>query len=194
MKTQIPVTLDQQRSDYGKKHFMAMPLAGTIVWSLIALVGATMDDYYGVWAIWIGCGSIFYLGTALAHFMGEGFFVKKPYKNQFDGLFMAGVVMSLLVFAIAMPVAAIDHTTVPMTVGILAGLMWIPFSWIIKSYIGWFHSIARTLSVVIAWYAFPQQRFVIIPAVIVVIYIITLFALHRRYQKIRPKEGLKAAS
>ncbi len=177
-------SLEQQRREFSQRRFMAMPIAGTIVWTIIGIVGALMSDYYAVWSIWIGCGSIFYLGAGIAHFMGEGFFQKRQYKNVFDSLFMSAVSMALLIFAIAMPFAAIDHTSVPLTVGILAGIMWIPFSWIVQHWVGWFHAIARTFSVLGLWYLLPDYRFVAIPAAIVFIYLISLVVLARRYRSI----------
>ena len=92
--------------------------------------------------------------------------------------------MSLLVFAIALPVAAIDHTTLPLSLGILAGLMWMPLSWAIEHWVGYFHSIARTLGIVTAWYCFPEGRIEAISAVIVIVYLISLVALESRYQSI----------
>ncbi|MFN0181558.1 MAG: DUF7010 family protein [Gemmatimonadales bacterium] len=62
----------------------------------------------------------------------------------------------------------------------LAGLMWVPFSWILQHWVGLFHDIARTVLVLAAWYLFPEQRFVVIPAVIVAIYLVTIFVLMRR--------------
>jgi len=66
----------------------------------------------------------------------------------------------------------------------LAGLMWLPFSWIIRHWIGAFHSHARALLIVAAWYAFPAQRFVFIPAIIVAIYIVTIVVLERRWRRV----------
>jgi hypothetical protein len=34
--------------------------------------------------------------------------------------------------------------------------------------------------VTVAWFAFPDQRFVVIPAIIVVIYLITIYVLAKR--------------
>ena len=67
-----------------------------------------------------------------------------------------------------------------MTVGILTGLMWVPFSWIIKHWIGMFHAIVRTVVVLVLWYALPDYRFVAIPFAIVVIYSITIVVLMNR--------------
>ncbi len=177
-------TLEQQRADFSQRRFLAMPLAGTLVWFVIGIIGATQSDYVAVWSVWIGCGSIFYLGAGLSYLTGEKFFTKKPYKNTFDSLFMHSVIMALLVFAIAVPFASADYASIPMTVGILAGLMWGPFSWIVQHPIGVIHAVTRTLGIVAVWYGFPEQRFVLIPAVIVAVYIVTIIVLEYRYRQI----------
>lgn len=184
MSIETTMTLEQQRIEFGKSRFLAMPLAGTIVWTIIGIIGATMPVNIAVWSIWIGTGCIFYLGLGISKLTGENFMAKNKPKNAFMGLFMSGVVMALLVFAIAMPFATVDHTSIPLSVGILAGLMWIPFSWIIQHWIGWFHSIVRTLLVVGAWFVWPEQRFVIIPVIVVATYIVTIWVLERRYRSI----------
>ena len=102
-------------------------------------------------------------------------------RNEFDSLFFVGVAMCLLVFAIAMPMAAIDYRSIPLTVGILSGLMWMPFSWIIQHWIGYFHAISRSIGILTVWFVFPEQIFVFIPAVIVAVYIISIVVLERRY-------------
>jgi hypothetical protein len=58
--------------------------------------------------------------------------------------------------------------------------MWIPFSWMLEHWVGLFHALSRTALIVIAHYAFPQHRFVVIPAIIVVIYLITIYVLLKR--------------
>ena len=52
----------------------------------------------------------------------------------------------------------------------------------IRHWVGLFHSIARTVLVTAAWYLFPAYRFVVIPAVIVVIYLVTIYFLATRSQ------------
>lgn len=76
-----------------------------------------------------------------------------------------GVAMALHVRAIAIPFFRLDYASLP--VGILAGLMWVPFSWIIQHWVGIFRTVARTVLVAAAWYLAPHRRFVVIPAVIV---------------------------
>lgn len=90
--------------------------------------------------------------------------------------------MAVLVFAIAIPFFQKETDSLPLCVGILSDLMWAPFSWIIKHWIGFFHAIARTLSVVAVWYIFPTHRFVAVPVVIVAIYIFTIAVLEVRWR------------
>ena len=132
------------------------------------------------WTLFIATGMIFSIGLVVARFTGEDLLGKQRPGNPFDALFMRTVVMSWLVFAIAIPFFGLEPTSLPLTVGILAGLMWLPFGWIIGHWVGTFHAVTRTVLCLVAWYAFPEQRFVVIPAVIVAIYLVTIAALIRR--------------
>lgn len=100
----------------------------------------------------------------------------KP-KNEFDMLFLFTVAQAVLVYSIAIPFFLVDYSSLPMTVGILTGLMWLPFSWIIKHWVGIFHAVVRTILVLTLWYLLPEYRFVAIPFVIVLMYIITIVVL-----------------
>ncbi|MCI5081503.1 MAG: hypothetical protein MRY78_07430 [Saprospiraceae bacterium] len=173
-------TLQEQRIDFSNRPFIAMPLAGLIVWAIIGIIGIFFSDIIAVWSIFIGTGSIVYLGLFISKFTGENFMDKNKPKNEFDGLFMAAVVQALLVYAIAIPFFLVDYSSLPMTVGILTGLMWIPFSWIIKHWVGLFHTLARTAVVVALWYLLPAYRFILIPFAIVLIYLLTLVILNNR--------------
>ena len=179
------IPLEQQREDFKKNRFIAMPLAGTVVWALLGISAPFVSELTITWLLYIGTGAIFYLGAGLSYLTGERFFAKKAAKNSFARLFFVGMIMSLMVFAIALPVAAIDHTTVPLSIGILAGLMWMPLSWAIEHWIGYFHTLTRTVGIVAAWYLFPDARVEAISAVIVAVYIVSLITLERRFQSIK---------
>jgi uncharacterized protein DUF7010 len=157
-----------------------MPIAGTIAWTVIGFAGLLLPTNLAAWALFIGTGMIFSIGLVVARFTGEDLLGKERPGNPFDKLFMRAVVMSWLVFAIAIPFFRLDPTSLPLTVGILAGLMWLPFGWIINHWVGTFHSVTRTIVCLAAWYAFPGNRYVVIPFVIVSIYLITIAALMKR--------------
>lgn len=173
-------TLEQQRIEFINQKFLATPLAGLIIWTLIGLIGTFFSDFIAVWSIFIGTGSIVYLGLFLSKFTGENFLDKNKPKNEFDTLFLFTAGQAILVYSIAIPFFLVDYSSLPLTVGILTGLMWLPFSWIIKHWIGIFHALTRTILVLILWYLLPEYRFIVIPFGIVLIYIITLIILTNR--------------
>jgi hypothetical protein len=175
-------SLEQQRAEFGRNRFLAMPIAGTIAWAVIGVCGTFLPVEHAAWVLFMATGSIFGLGVLVGRLIGEDLLGKGRPTNAFDGLFFHTILMAWLVFAIAIPFFLIEPTSLPLTVGILAGLMWVPFSWIIQHWIGLFHGIARTILVLAAWYLFPTQRFVAVPAVIVAVYLVSIFVLMtRRY-------------
>ncbi|MEL6720733.1 MAG: hypothetical protein AAFO82_16095 [Bacteroidota bacterium] len=74
-------TLDEQRAEFANQKFLATPLAGLIVWSIIGVIGIFHSHFVAVWSIFIGTGSIVYLGLFLSKFTGENFLNKSKPKN-----------------------------------------------------------------------------------------------------------------
>ncbi len=173
-------TLEEQRIEFSNQKFLATPLAGLIVWTIIGIVGIFFSDFVAVWSIFIGTGSIVYLGLFLSKFTGENFLDKSKPKNEFDTLFLFTAAQAIIVYSIAIPFFLVDYSSLPMAVGILTGLMWLPFSWIIKHWVGIFHTMSRTILVLTLWYLLPEYRFIAIPFGIVLIYIITIIILNNR--------------
>lgn len=176
-------SLEKQRIEFAKRKFLATPLSGLIAWLLVGVSGLFFPDRTTVWVLFIATGSIVYLALLISKFTGENFLDKNKPENVFDALFMYTVAQAVLVYAIAIPFFLIDFSSLPLTVGILTGTMWLPFSWIIKHWIGIFHAVVRTVLIVLFWYLFPEQRFVVIPFTIAFIYIITIFILTKRTHK-----------
>jgi len=175
-----PKTLEEQRIEFSNRKFLATPLAGLLVWTLIGFIGIFFSDFVAVWSIFIGTGSIVYLGLFISKYTGENFLDKNKPKNEFDSLFMFTVFQAVLVYSIAIPFFLVEYSSLPLSVGILTGLMWLPLSWTIKHWVGIFHTLTRTVTVLILWYLFPELRFVAIPFAIVGIYIATLIILNNR--------------
>lgn len=173
-------SLDEQLAEFARNRFLAMPIAGTIAWTVTGIAGAFLPVNLAAWVLFIMTGSTFGIGLLVAQLIGEDLLGKTRPANVFDSLFMHTLVMAWLVFAIAIPFFMIEPTSLPLTVGILAGLMWVPFSWMIQHWIGLFHGIARTVLIVAAWYLFPEHRFVVIPAIIVATYLVTIVVLMKR--------------
>lgn len=189
MSPQSP-SLDQQRAEFCDRPFFAMPLAGTLAWALIGILSPFFGLAGKVYLVFIATGGIFGLGILISKITGEDLLGQHRPKNAFDNLFMASVTSAWLVFAIAIPFLRVEPSSLPLTIGILAGLMWLPFSWIIQHWIGYFHGIVRTVLLLAAWYLWPEQRFVVLPAIIVAIYLITLAVLWQRQRDRQPKAVL----
>jgi hypothetical protein len=185
-----PRTLDEQRREFAQRRGLAMPLAGAVAWTIVGVAGVFLRPILEVWVLFGAVGSILYLGMLFSRFTGENFLDKRRPKNVFDGLFLRTVVEAVLVFAIAIPFFRADYTSLPLSVGVLSGLMWLPFSWIIEHWIGTFHTLARTGLVTASWYLFPGFRFIAVPAVIVAVYAVTIVVLEVRWRRIsRSKVG-----
>ena len=177
--------LDEQRREFAQRRGLAMPLAGAVAWTIVGVAGVFLPPILKAWVLFGAVGSIAGLGIFLSRFTGENFLDKQRPKNFFDGLFFSAVGEAWLVFAIAIPFFRADYTSLPLSVGILSGLMWLPFSWMIGHWIGTFHTLARTTIVTATWYLFPNFRFVAVPGVIVAIYVVTIVVLEARWRRIR---------
>ena len=173
-------TLEQQKEEFKKKKLIASPIAGLIAWLIVGISGLFLPDQITVWVLFGATGSIVYLAMGISKWTGEDYLDKSKPKNTFDNLFFFTVAQAILVYSIAIPFFIESYTSLPLTVGILTGLMWVPLTWIIDHWIGLFHSIARTISILVLWYLFPANRFVTIPFAIVVIYAISIVVLSKR--------------
>jgi hypothetical protein len=172
-------TLSELRAEFNRSRFLAMPIAGAIAWTVAGVLGAVLPERQASIALFLCMPAVFPLGALIARFTGDDLFGAES-QNELDGLFMLGLLMANLVWAIAIPFWMIEPSSLPLSAGVLAGLMWIPFSWIIQHWIGLFHAIARTVLIVAAWFLFPEHRFVAIPAIIVFVYLVSIFVLATR--------------
>ena len=119
------------------------------------------------------------MASSSARLIGEDLFGAKG-QNELDRLFLLGLLMANLVWCIAIPFWMMEPSSLPLSAGILAGLMWVPMSWMLQHWVGLFHAIARSILVVLAWFLLPGHRFTAIPVVIVVVYLVSIYALAAR--------------
>lgn len=185
-------TLDQYRQEFKQKKMLAMPIAGCFMWCLLGFLALFIDTQKMVLITFIGTGMIFYVALGIAKFTNEQLLVKKSERNPFDTLFLSTIVMSLMGYGLVIPMMQLDHTTVPLSVGIITGLMWLPLSWTLQHPVGFIHTTVRTVALVSLWYLFPGDRFIVLPFAIVVIYLFSIYQLYTRwrsqYQQNQPME------
>lgn len=176
--------LDQQRQAFIRNRFIAMPIAGTIAWLTVGIGSLFLNLQYSVFLLFGMTGMIVYLGMFISKFTGENFLDKTKPKNAFDGFFFHTVAQAVLVYSIAIPFFLVAPTSLPLSVGILTGLMWVPLSWAIGHWVGYFHTGMRTALILVLHYAFPEQRFLLIPLAIVAVYIVTIIVLEQRFRRV----------
>ncbi len=183
-------TLNELRAEFGRSRFLAFPIAGAIAWSAAGVFGAILPDAGSASiALFLCMPAIFPIALLISRFTGEDVFGAKD-QNELDRLFVLGIVMASLVWGIVIPFWMVEPSSLPLGVGILAGLMWVPLSWMLQHWVGLFHAIARTVLVVTAWFLFPDHRFVAIPVVVVIVYLISIVALvTRRLPEPAPPSG-----
>lgn len=176
--------LDQQRIVFTQSRFTAMPIAGAFAWLTVGIGSLFLNLQYSVWLLFGMTGMIVYLGMFVSRFTGENFTDKNRPKNAFDGFFYHTVAQAILVYSIAIPFFLVDATSLPLSVGILTGLMWVPLSWAIGHWVGYFHTGVRTALILVLHYAFPEHRFLLIPLAIVAVYVVTIIVLEQRYRRV----------
>ena len=130
--------------------------------------------------LFVATGMIVYLAMFISRFTGEKFPDGSRPMNRFDSLALHTLGMSFLGYAVAIPFFLADRTSLPLTVGVLTGLTWVPISWIVRHWIGIAHAVTRTGAVLAAWYLWPAHRYVVIPAVIVLLYALAIVILVNR--------------
>lgn len=175
-------TLDTQLEEFRSRRLIAFPLAGAIAWTLVGTAGLFLHGFAIEMLLFAATGSIVYLGLGLSRLTGEHAATRGQARNAFDSLFFMSVGSALLAYAIAIPFYMTEPTSLPLGVGVLTGLMWLPTSWLIGHWAGIFHGVARTAGCVALWYLFPEHRFVAIPFLIVGVYAVTIVLLERRWR------------
>ncbi|MGH9777452.1 MAG: DUF7010 family protein [Candidatus Acidiferrales bacterium] len=170
-------TLRELRAEFGRNRLIAMPIAGTIAWAAAGVFGALLPVKTASFALFICVGMTFPLGIAVGRLIGEDVLRTQ---NELDRLFGYNIAMANLVWAIAIPFWLVYPSSLPLSIGVLAGLMWVPLSWMLQHPVGLFHALSRTVLITVAWFVFPAHRFVVIPAIIVAIYLISIVMLVRR--------------
>jgi len=175
-------TLDAQLEEFRSRRLIAFPLAGAIAWAIVGTAGLFLKGFAIEMLLFAATGSIVYLGLGLSRLTGEHAASRGQAKNAFDSLFFLAVGSALLAYGIAIPFYMTEPTSLPLGVGVLTGLMWLPTSWLMQHWVGVFHGVARTAGCVALWYLFPEHRFVAIPFLIVAVYAVTIVLLDQRWR------------
>ena len=159
------------------KRSLSMPIAGAFVWLVLAVAGYVLLENQATVAMLFGTGLIFPLALLVGKVRGENLTGRI---NPLARLMGMSVLMVNLLWAVHLPLLMGAPRFFPLSLGIGLGIHWIVYSWIIQHPVGLMHAILRTGLVVTAWSVFPDRRMLAVPAVIVIVYLISLLFMVRR--------------
>lgn len=180
------ISLEQHLQNYKDRRFLAIPLAGMIVWSLLIITGSMFTLHMQTWAIYIGTGSIVYLGLGLSKLTGESVkFEGNAQRNPFDTIFLASVGMTFLTFAISIFLAIENPYALPFAIAVQSGLMWLVHGAITGIKVCVAHSIVRTVLCTIAFVLYPKESFVLQPIIVVFCYAFTILVMEKRWSQMQ---------
>lgn len=173
------MTLDEYRSDFEKStnKSVSMPIAGAIIWFLVALLSRQFNDSISIYILLFASGLIFPIGLLIARFRSENLVSSS---NPLAKLMGSSVLMVNLLWGVHIPLVLYAPEFVPLSLGIGLGIHWIVYSWIIQHPVGIIHSILRTILVILAWYLFPESRIFGVGIAIVIVYIISIYQMFSR--------------
>ncbi|WP_395007696.1 DUF7010 family protein [Undibacterium sp.] len=192
----VSISLDQQLAEFRQRRFLATPLAGILVWSVLILTGMLFSPKAQVLAVFIGTGSIVYVAMFLSKLTGEQLkFESNKKRNFFDTLFLSAVAMCFLCYALAIPYFLENYRSLPFAVAVLTGLMWLPLCALIQHWVGVFHAVVRTVLCTVAWIMYPEHSFVLQPVIVVAMYVVSIAALELRWKRMQTEQNstLRAA-
>jgi len=109
-------SLEEQRIEFTNRKFLATPLAGLIIWAIIGIISLFFSAKVTVWTLFVGTGSIVYLGLFLSKFLTGTMWL--PFSwiiNHWAGIFHAVIrTISIVLLWYLLP----EHrfTAIPFTI------------------------------------------------------------------------------
>ena len=173
------MALEELRADYERssKRSMSMPMAGAIAWSVAAVLSFQLEYRTALIALFLCTGMIFPVAIAIGKIRGEEILSNT---NPLAKLMGMCALMVNLLWAVHIPLFLYAPQFVPLSLGIGLGLHWVVYSWIIQNPLGTIHAVLRTILIVLTWFIFPEHRLVATCAVVVVMYLVTLYQMSSR--------------
>lgn len=171
--------LDELRADFERRarRSLSLPIAGALVWTLIAVAGAVLPARWSTLVLLFGTGTIFPLALSIARLRGEQLLENT---NPLARLMGACVFMVNLLWAVHLPLAVRAPAFVPLSVGIGLGLHWVVYSWITRHPVGYTHATLRTVTVLAAWWMFPDRVVTACAIAVVLAYGLAIYQMATR--------------
>ena len=178
------ITAEQRRLFLAARSGVSAPAAGAIYWLALGVAGFYLDPNPWCLLAFVTSGAIFPLAIALQKPLRANMFVKSP----LDSLTFPTLLPVMLCFGFSIPAFHSQKDLVPLGLTIGMTMHWPTIGWMYGRTAAFStHAIVRVLSAVALWYAFPDQRFSLIPLSTGIVYAATFFYL--LYDVAREEKG-----
>lgn len=171
------MTLDALRLDFIERRngCLSLPITGCIVWGLAAMAGLLVPPQYANPTLIVCYFLLIPVSLIVARLRGEQ--VRGGSDNPLLRLAALCRLMVSLLWGIHLPLLWLAPAFFPLSLAIGYGIHWVVFSWTIGHPLGVIHASLRTVLVVAAWCAFPQQRMSAVAAAVTMAYAISVWQL-----------------
>jgi hypothetical protein len=177
--------LNDLRDEFLATSTQAMPIAGMIYWSIVAVAPLYVKPNQLSYIVLFGSGMIFPFGVLIDRFTGRKM-KRASAGNPVTQLFMQTLGLVVLVWPLVLIAARLAHNANLIVLGgaILMGIIWIPYGWAADDPVGLQHAIGRSaLSYVGFLFAPDPYKATAISVAVVLSYLYSLI----RMRKPRPE-------
>lgn len=171
--------LHRLRSDFERQagRSLALPIAGSIIWTVIAVTGLMLPESSAIYVLVFGTGLIFPVGLIAARALGERLFGND---SPLAALMGQSVLMVNLLWVVHLTLLFTHPSLVPLSIAVTLGIHWVVFSWIIGHPVGIVHALLRTVLVTTAWWLVPEARIFAVSLAVVASYAYAIVVLATR--------------
>lgn len=166
---------------------IALPAAGTIYWLALGVAGLYLKPQTWFLVGAFSSGLIFPLGILLSKPLKSNIFVSTPLSD----LIAPALISMLMFWPLAIAGSSANISFFPLALAVGMGMHWPVIGWMYGKRVFLYHGIARAVGCTMLWYIFPDQRFVIIPAFVSVVYLASIVGIKREVN-IAVKEVISA--
>lgn len=110
-------------------------------------------------------------------------------KSPLSSLLLPALMTMMLSWPIIIVTSLSNKTVVPLTLAIGMGLHWPAIGWLYGSRTCLLHAPVRAVLVTTCWFCLPDERFTVLPLVVAVVYVVSVWGLRREVNLARQRTG-----
>jgi hypothetical protein len=166
---------------------ISFPIAGAIWWGAFAVLGASLPVKQ--WALWafVASGLIFPIAIVVSRIMRIDFFNEK---SSVDDVLVPAFIGMLLFWPMAFAAfwSAVEMTPLILAIGM--AMHWPTIGWSYgRTAIYSAHAIVRAVAALVLWVLFPDQRTVLVPASVSVVYLLTVAVIVTDLRRLKASDA-----